>query len=51
MITKDSVLNSLAISKFPLAKFGVSRIGLFGSFLRGEQTNNSDIDLLIDFNP
>jgi predicted nucleotidyltransferase len=27
----------------------VSRIGLFGSFVRGEQRPDSDIDLLVEF--
>ena len=30
-------------------KQGVSYLGLFGSFARGEETRQSDIDLLIDF--
>ncbi|PWR74192.1 nucleotidyltransferase family protein [Methanospirillum lacunae] len=29
--------------------FGVIRIGLFGSVIRGEQTNKSDIDILVEF--
>ncbi len=29
--------------------FGVKRLDIFGSFTRGEQTNNSDIDLLVEF--
>lgn len=28
---------------------GVSRLGLFGSFVRGEQRPNSDVDILVDF--
>ncbi len=28
--------------------FGIREIGLFGSFARGEQTDTSDIDILID---
>lgn len=31
------------------ARFGVSRIGLFGSFARGEQTGGSDVDILVEF--
>ena len=31
-------------------KFGVSKIGLFGSYIRGEQRKNSDIDVLVEFN-
>jgi len=29
---------------------GLSNIGLFGSYSRNEQTQNSDIDLVVDFN-
>lgn len=32
-------------------KYGVKRIGIFGSFARGEQTRKSDVDILIDFQP
>jgi len=31
------------------ACFGVKRIGLFGSFARGEQKESSDIDVLVEF--
>jgi len=31
--------------------FGVKRIGIFGSFARGEQTRKSDVDVLVDFLP
>jgi uncharacterized protein len=30
-------------------QFGVTKIGLFGSFARGEQTRRSDVDVLVDF--
>jgi predicted nucleotidyltransferase len=31
------------------SQFGVTRIGIFGSFARGEQTRKSDVDILVDF--
>lgn len=31
-------------------KYGVKRIGIFGSFARGEEKDGSDIDVLVDFN-
>ncbi|MDD1689148.1 MAG: nucleotidyltransferase family protein [Methanoregula sp.] len=31
------------------SRFGVTRIGIFGSFARGEQTRTSDVDVLVDF--
>ena len=30
-------------------RFGVTRIGIFGSFTQGAQDGESDIDLLVDF--
>ncbi len=30
-------------------RFGVKRIGLFGSFARGEQKDTSDVDILVEF--
>ena len=30
-------------------KFQVETIGVFGSYLRGEQTKKSDIDILVEF--
>lgn len=31
------------------SKYGISRIGVFGSIVRGEGSTDSDIDLLVDF--
>ena len=50
MIQKTEILNKLRISKAELNKFGVVRIGLFGSVLRAESNIDSDVDILIDFN-
>jgi len=30
-------------------KFGVTKIGIFGSFARGEEKEGSDIDVLVEF--
>jgi len=30
-------------------QFGVTKIGIFGSFARGDQTPRSDVDVLVDF--
>jgi len=32
-------------------KYRVRQIGLFGSYLRGEQKKGSDVDILVDFYP
>ncbi|MBS3771081.1 MAG: nucleotidyltransferase family protein [Bacteroidales bacterium] len=34
-----------------LLKFGIRYVGLFGSYSREEPYGNSDIDILIDFEP
>ncbi len=33
-----------------LKKYGIKRAGIFGSYVRGEEKKNSDIDILIEFN-
>ena len=30
-------------------RYNVSKIGVFGSFARGEDQSNSDVDILVDF--
>lgn len=30
-------------------RYGVKRIGIFGSFARSEQTRSSDVDVLVEF--
>ena len=51
MTTKEDILKALKLNKGKLSKMGVLEVGLFGSYLRDEQSNESDIDLLIDFEP
>ncbi len=48
MNTRDEVLNFLRQHKEEFAeRFSVRRIGLFGSFLRGEGRDKSDVDILV----
>jgi hypothetical protein len=49
--TKHKILNALRGEQARLRKLGVRKIGLFGSFVRGEQRRDSDIDLLVEFDP
>jgi hypothetical protein len=51
MTTKDNVLKALKSNKLKLSEFGIRNVGLFGSYIRDEQSRESDIDLLIDFEP
>ena len=51
MTTRENILTKLKAKKPALSKFGICNVGLFGSYLRNEQSSESDIDLLIDFDP
>jgi hypothetical protein len=51
MTTKEHIISVLKTHKAELLKYGVSSIGLFGSYLRSEPSEASDIDVLIDFDP
>jgi len=50
MITKEEIINILK-KELPIIKdkYGVKTIGIFGSYVRGEQDKKSDLDLLIQF--
>ena len=48
---KERVFALLSENKDKITAFGVKRIGLFGSFVRGEQRQDSDVDVLVDFDP
>lgn len=46
--TADSILEFLQEHRAELRAMGVVKIGLFGSYVRGEQTAESDIDFLVE---
>ena len=48
---KQEVLQRLQAAGGQLAAFGMTSIGLFGSFVTGRQTPASDIDILVEFAP
>ena len=49
-MTRDDVLALLRTHKASLAqRFGVTRLALFGSFARDQATDDSDIDILVQF--
>ena len=43
----ENIINKIESVGQKLKDFGVLKIGLFGSCLHGEETENSDVDLLV----
>ncbi len=50
-LTKQQVAERLAESREQIQALGVLRIALFGSVVRGEARPDSDVDLLVQFDP
>jgi predicted nucleotidyltransferase len=49
-MTKESIIEVLrASSEDSLLKYKARIRGIFGSFARGEESDSSDIDILVDF--
>jgi len=46
-LTSKKILNALEQHKTELSQMGVLKIGLFGSYQRGEATSESDMDFLV----
>jgi len=49
-LNKEDIFKLLKQNKEKLKNHEVKKIGLFGSVLRGENDNESDVDLLVEFN-
>ena len=49
--TKQDILSAITSNREVIKGYGVSKIGLFGSFSKGTFTDKSDVDLLVDFIP
>ena len=46
---KNEILRVLRENKRKIKKFGVKRIGIFGSFVRDKAGGKSDIDVVVEF--
>ncbi len=47
-LTSEKIIKTIEKHRIDLAKFDVTKIGLFGSFSKNPKSN-SDIDFLVDF--
>ena len=50
-LTRRIIAERIAAIAPELQQLGVSRVALFGSYLRDAATPHSDVDLLVDFKP
>ncbi len=50
-LSKKSLIDFLIKNKGQLQRFYVISIGIFGSYSREQANQNSDIDLLVEFEP
>ena len=49
--SKDQIFERVRSHQSALKLFGAAQLGLFGSFVRGEQTEESDVDFVVEFEP
>ncbi|MCO6487213.1 MAG: nucleotidyltransferase family protein [Phaeodactylibacter sp.] len=50
-MNKKNIKQLIRKNGLKIKGLGVTKIGLFGSYVRGEQKKASDIDIFIDFRP
>lgn len=48
-LNSKEILKNIEKRKTDIRKYGVKKIGLFGSFAKGKQHKKSDIDILVNF--
>ena len=48
MKTRQEILHLLEANREKIKSFGVKEIGVFGSVARGEETEKSDVDVLVE---
>lgn len=48
-MTPKEILHKLEENRKTIRGFGVRRLGIFGSYARGEQIGTSDLDFLVEF--
>ncbi len=49
MLTSEKILQKIEENREKVKEFGVKKIGLFGSYIKDEQKQKSDIDILVEF--
>lgn len=48
MLNKEQIKKTIEEHRSEISRFGVTRLALFGSYARGEQTPASDMDFIVE---
>jgi len=48
---KEGIFKLILLNKEKITDYGTLRLGLFGSFVRNEQNDTSDVDIVVEFLP
>jgi hypothetical protein len=51
MVSREHVLRILAAHRAEFQEMGVRELSIFGSLVRGDATEASDVDVLVDYEP
>lgn len=46
---KEQIFRLIQLNQQQIKSFGVKKIGLFGSYVKNQQTDESDIDFIVEF--
>ena len=49
MLTSKTIMEKIETNFQNIKRYGIKKIGLFGSYVRNEQKGKSDIDILVEF--
>ena len=50
-LNKENIYRILVLNSDKVKEFGVNKIGLFGSYVRDEFKQDSDVDFIVEFFP
>ncbi|HEX7468396.1 MAG TPA: nucleotidyltransferase domain-containing protein [Methanobacterium sp.] len=49
MLTSEEIFKKIQENMEEIRKFGIRKIGLFGSYIKDEQKMGNEIDILVEF--
>jgi predicted nucleotidyltransferase len=50
-LNKEEIIKILSANKALMRRYSIKQLHLFGSVVRGESCEASDVDILVEFNP